>query len=35
MNICNEKEAKILFQELPFYNVSIEKPFVKRVMTRA
>ena len=26
MSFWNEKEAKELFQELPFYNVLIEKP---------
>ena len=27
----DEKEAKILFQKLPFYNVSIEKPRIKHL----
>ena len=27
----NEKEAKNLFQTLPFYNVLIEKPEIKRL----
>ena len=27
----NEKEAKILFQTLPFHNVLIEKPEIKKV----
>ena len=31
MSFWNEKEAKRLFQELVFYNVLIEKPYVKRV----
>ena len=26
MSFWDEKEAKILFEELPFYNVLIEKP---------
>ena len=29
MNFWDEKEAKILFQKLPFYNVLIEKPKIK------
>ena len=28
---CNEKEAKNLFQTLPFYNVLIEKPEIKKL----
>ena len=31
MSFLNEKEAKKLFQELPFYNVLIEKPKVKHL----
>ena len=31
MNFCNEKEAKRLFQELPFYNVLIGRPRIERV----
>ena len=31
MSFWDEKEAKRLFQELVFYNVLIEKPYVKRV----
>ena len=27
----NEKEAKELFQELPFYDTFIEKPKIKRL----
>ena len=29
MNFCDEKEAKRLFQKLPFYNVIIQKPCIK------
>ena len=29
MSFGDEKEAKRLFKELPFYNASIEKPYVK------
>ena len=29
MNIWDEKEAKELFQELPFYNALIGKPRIK------
>ena len=29
MSLWNEKEAKRLFQILPFYNVLIEKPKIK------
>ena len=28
----NEKEAKNLFQTLPFYNVLIEKPEIKKLL---
>ena len=31
MSFRNEKEAKKLFQELPFHNPSIEKPYIKRL----
>ena len=31
MSFWDEKEAKRLFQELPFYNVLIEKPHIKRL----
>ena len=31
MSIWNEKEAKGLFQELPFYNVLIGKPNIKHL----
>ena len=31
MSFWNEKEAKGLFQELPFYNTFIEKPYIKRL----
>ena len=31
MCFCNEKETKRLFQKLPFYNVLIEKPRIKRL----
>ena len=31
MNLWDEKEAKRLFQELPFYNTFIEKPHIKRL----
>ena len=31
MNFWEEKEAKGLFQELPFYNTFIEKPCIKRL----
>ena len=27
----DEKETKRLFQELPFYNTFIEKPYIKRL----
>ena len=30
MSVWNEKEAKRLFKELPFYNAFIEKPYNKR-----
>ena len=30
MSFWDEKEANWLFQELPFYNTSIEKPYIKR-----
>ena len=29
MNFWYEKEAKVLFQDLPFYNTFIEKPRIK------
>ena len=29
----DEKEAKILFQKLPFYNIPIEKPYIKCPLT--
>ena len=29
MSFCNEKEAKRLFQKIPFYNLPIEKPRIK------
>ena len=29
MNFCDEKEVKRLFTELPFYNASIEKPYIR------
>ena len=28
MSFWNEKETKIFFKELPFYNASIEKPYI-------
>ena len=31
MSFCGEKEAKRLFKGLPFYNTSIEKPYIKRL----
>ena len=31
MNFWDEKEANRLLQELPFYNVFIEKPRIKRL----
>ena len=31
MSFWDEKEAKILFQELPFYNTLIEKPRIKHL----
>ena len=31
MSFWCEKETKILFQELPFYNVLIEKPLINRL----
>ena len=31
MSFWDKKEAKRLFQELPFYNVLIEKPCIKRL----
>ena len=34
MNLWDEKEAKRLFQELPFYNTFIEKPHIKRLKNR-
>ena len=33
MNFWYEKEAKGLFQELPLYNVLIEKPKIKHLKT--
>ena len=29
MSFWNEKETKILFKKLPFYNASINKPYIK------
>ena len=34
MNVWNKKEAKELFQELPFYNTFIEMPRIKRLKNR-
>ena len=34
MSFWHEKEAKGLFQELPFYNTFIEKPRIKRLKNR-
>ena len=34
MSFRNEKETKRLFQELPFYNVLIEKPRIKHLKNR-
>ena len=31
MSYWDENEAKILFKELPFYNASIEKSYIKRL----
>ena len=31
MSFWDEKEAKRLFKELPFYNKFIEKPYIKRL----
>ena len=31
MNFWDEKEVKRFFEELPFYNVSIEKLYIKRL----
>ena len=31
MSFWDEKEAKRLFEELPFYNTFIEKPCIKRL----
>ena len=31
MSFSYEKETKILFKELPFYNASIQKPYIKRL----
>ena len=31
MSFCVEKEIKIFFKELLFYNASIEKPSIKRL----
>ena len=31
MSFWDEKEAKKIFKKLPFYNVSIEKPSIKRL----
>ena len=33
MTFWNEKEARKLFQELPFYNVLIEKPKISIYQT--
>ena len=33
MSSWDEKEAKSLFQELPFYNVAIEKPKIRGLKT--
>ena len=33
MSFWDEKEAKGLFQELPFYNVLITKPKIKHLKT--
>ena len=31
MSFWVEKKTKTLFKELPFYNTSIEKPYIKRL----
>ena len=31
MSVCNKKEAKRLFKELPLYNPLIEKSYIKRL----
>ena len=31
MSFWDEKEVKRLFKELPFYNVAIEIPYIKRL----
>ena len=31
MSLWDRKQAKILFQKLPFYNVLIEKPHIKHL----
>ena len=31
MSFWDEKEVKKLFQELPFYNASVEKPYIKHL----
>ena len=31
MSFWDEKETKILFTELPFYNALIEKPYIKHL----
>ena len=31
MSVWDEKEAKRLLKELPFYNALIEKPYIKRL----
>ena len=31
MSFWDEKEVKNCFQELPFYNVPMEKPYIKRL----
>ena len=31
MSFWNKKEVKILFKKLPYYNASLEKPYIKRL----
>ena len=31
MSFWNEKEVKRLFKKLPYYNASLEKPYIKRL----
>ena len=31
MSFWDEKEVKKLFQELPFYNAPVEKPYIKHL----